>query len=134
MKTVLIAVALATVAFLVGFVPKYFENQELQAALERTRTQLEISSLHSQLGMILIEIERNNFGNARERSTVFFNQLQSAAQQAQDEAIRRRLEEALQRRDEITSDLASLRPETADKIREMYISLYDVATAGPGSP
>lgn len=92
--------------------------------------QLRLATLQNELGMILVEVEQNNFGSAKERSTRFFDDLRQILASTQDESVKLRLGAVLNRRDEVTSDLTMLNPETAAKLRGLYIELLPIATRG----
>ncbi len=126
-KLLFAAIVLAA-AYLAGFVPSYLENRrltakvgDLQARLAQVSGQLQISTLRNQLGMILIEVEQNNFGTAREKSSHFFDGLRQVMPDQTDPQVRERLEAMLARRDEMTSDLTSLNSESPAKIRKLFV-------------
>lgn len=123
-------------AFLGGFIPMYLDNRDLEAQVQeaqnqaaRIQEQLRVATLQNQLGMILIEVEQNNFGNAKERSTTFFDELRQTTTTMRDDRRRERLMTLLNRRDEITSDLTSLNPETAAKLRLLCLELHQISTS-----
>ena len=53
------------------------------------------------------------------------------ARSAPDAPTRERLSQVLGRRDEIISDLAMLKPETAAKLQGIYMELASVAPSAP---
>ena len=127
----MIIVALMVGAFLGGFIPSYMENRKLKAEIEERQDQLaeaqerlQVALLQAKLGMMLIEVEQNNYGKAKERSTEFFDDLRQTATAVRDDRRREVLMAVLARRDEITSDLTSLNPETATKLRALFVQLY----------
>ena len=74
------------IGLLVGFVPVYLNSrdaskrasaaqQKLEADLARLQQQVRLLQLHAQLGMLLHEVEEKNFGQAKLRSTRFFDSL-----------------------------------------------------------
>ena len=78
----LIAAVLLLAAYLGGFVPQYLKNREATAQLQQTQAQLaeaqaqlRLAVLQNNLGLILVEVEQNNFRAAKERSTKFFDDL-----------------------------------------------------------
>lgn len=114
--------------FLLGYVPscRTARNAETQSAqLER---KLKLVELHSQLGMMSYEANRNNYAVAAQFSTEFFNRLKQEINQATDAALKQKLEEFGSRRDEITAHLALADPTVKEKIGAMYADFYPVIT------
>ena len=121
-------------SFLLGYGIVYLEKREVERTAETDRqmlrTQLasteakyQVARVTNQLGIILIEVNRANFGNAKELSTRFFDDLTDLSRSVPDAATRERLMKVLRRRDEIVSDLAMLKPETATKLQTIYMEL-----------
>ena len=82
-------------AFLAGSVPLYLKDGRLtekvsvlQTRLGQAGHQLTIATPRNQLGMILIEVEQNNFGLTRERSTHFFDGLRQVIRDQTDPQLR----------------------------------------------
>ncbi len=141
-KIWMIGLALFLVAFLIGFVPVTMKNQSLsnqlqqkeQALAERagdlqkqqaaSREKLRLAELNNQLGMLMIVTQERNFGEAKERSTQFFDALRQFTQDTQDNGLREKLMAILNRRDEITADLAAVNAGVAEKLRALYREMY----------
>ncbi len=128
------------VSFLLGYGIVFLEKRQLEQSSEATRQQLQaalddaedrarIGSVANQLGVILIEVERNNYGNAQELATQFFDDLNELSRSAHDASTRERLSQVVRRRDEITTDLATLNAETKTKLQAIYTHLVSVASA-----
>jgi type II secretory pathway pseudopilin PulG len=136
----IIIVILLLAAFLGGFIPMYLKNQELaeqvkaaQSNLEAAQDQLRSALLQNALGLMLVEVEQNNFGLAQERSTRFFDDLRQAMATVRDDKTRARWASFLKRRDEITADLTALNPETPAKLRTLYLE-FSQGTLSTPSP
>lgn len=134
MKKVLIVLLALVVSFLAGYVPQYFELQEMeqqcteaeeryQELLADEREQNRVLQLHSELGMLLLEAQQSNFGNARERSTKLFNAVRDAVPATSDPKLKGALTNIMQQRDEITSGLTAASPEAVARIRGLYHEL-----------
>ena len=121
MKRILIIAAAIVIAFLAGYAPLQWKNYQSEQRLAETQDRLRAARLEGQLGLLLIEVEQNNFGIARERSTKFFDEVRAALSESKDETARRRLEGILKRRDEVTADLTALKPSAADSLRKLYV-------------
>jgi hypothetical protein len=120
-KSLSILAAFVLTAFLVGYIPLFLDNRDLTARLVQVQDRLQMATMQNDLGLIFLEVAQDNFGNARERSARFFNNLQQAASTVRDGQLRGRLTAILSRRDAITSDLASLDPETLTRLRMLYL-------------
>lgn len=135
---IVIAVAAAVILFLLGFLPPALKSRELrrQASLEttkmtqleselaRTRVQRDLARAQGDLGLVLYEVNRNNFANASARSTAFFDALRDAtAEPGFAQAISRPepFRAILQRRDEISADLARGDQAARQKLNEMFL-------------
>ncbi|MBI2877328.1 MAG: hypothetical protein HYY20_10640 [Candidatus Tectomicrobia bacterium] len=88
---------------------------------------LKLARLLGQLGMASYEVNRNNYSNATQWSTVFFNGVRDAANNTEDESVKQQLESVLARRDEITIDLAKSNPAVKEKLAQMYVNFYQIA-------
>jgi len=110
------------------------DRQVLQTELAHTRAKFQVASVTNQLGIILIEVDRNNFGNAMELATKFFDDLNELSRSAPDAAMRGQLSQVLRRRDEIITDLAMLKPEVSAKLQGIYTELAAVSPASPAAP
>jgi hypothetical protein len=95
-------------AFLVGYVPLYQKNRKLEAELKdsqyrlaEVQEQFHIAILHNELGLILIEVEKSNFGIAKDRSSRFFDNLRQVTSSVHDDTIRERLMAVLKRQREL---------------------------------
>ncbi len=146
MKRVLTILALLAIACVVTYVPMQWRNMSLQRQSEQARQELltrlgvaedslRVARLQSQLGLLLIDVEQNNFGQAKEASTRFFDQVREALFVAKSESARSKLEVALKRRDQITADLSMMKPGLADTLRLFYQEFLgeqrDQPTAAP---
>lgn len=140
MSKVKIAAVSLIAGLLIGFVPVYWRSlqaeQRLQQHVERlegqlahSNEQLRISLLRGQLGTLLIDVQRQNFGEAGARSTAFFDSLAKAAEATSDSQTNARLTAIGKYRDAITSGIAKADPETANTLQQVYLDLNS-ASAG----
>ncbi len=139
MKKILIIVAGLVVAFGAGYVPLYLKNMKLEdstrdqlresdakaAALEQ---QLRLVRLESDLGVLMISVQKGNFGDARDRSSKFFDAVRAAMTSADDQKVKSRLEAILTHRDAVTSELVALNPAVMATLQTMFLQLRGEAT------
>ena len=134
MRRLLLIAGSVVLSFLLGYGIVYLEKREveqtaetdrqvLRTQLSATEAKFQIASVTNQLGVVLIAVNRNNFGNASELATRFFDDLTDLSHSMPDTPERDRLTQVLQRRDEIIADLAMLKPETASKLQSIYLEL-----------
>jgi Arc/MetJ-type ribon-helix-helix transcriptional regulator len=140
MKRFLVVVVVVVLAFFAGYGLMYWKardaasaaqtaRQSLESQLADTQDRLRAANLEGQLGLLLIDVEQNNFGTAQERSTKFFDAVRAAVYASRDEAVRHKLDTLLQSRDEVTAGLTALKPGTADLLRKLYTEY--AATGAP---
>jgi len=143
-KRILVETLLILGAFVAGYVPGQWLAQEtrlscdetkerLQSRLREVETDFQMVSLHAELGTILVEVEENNFGKARERSTRFFDRLRETIAGVQDPVCADKLRALLKHRDEVNADLVALSPAAAAKLRQLYSNYADGADVGASS-
>lgn len=143
-KIWLIGGALVLAAFLMGFVPVSLKNQslnhqlqekeqalgaqanEFQKQLAASREGRRLAELNNQLGMLMILAQKKNFGEARESSTQFFDALRQFAQDTENDTLREKLMTILNRRDEITADLTAANSGVTEKLRALYLEMYQL--------
>src|SRR5262244_3767720 len=103
--------------FLLGFIPEYIKNRDLQSQLENPRKtiealnlQLQLSELRDQASLMLIEISRQNYRLARDYAGQYYSKLNEAIESVQDQAIKKSLQELAATRDSLTESLATATP------------------------
>jgi len=147
MRRLFIELLLIFLAFAGGYVLMNIKAQRQIVAAEETRQQLQarvdealrqrhLFSLLGHMGMLLREVEDQNFGKARALSSQFFDNLQEATT-ASEGTLGSRLKGLLSRRDEVTADLSTMNPETLAKLRQFYRELHSAvedAAGGSHSP
>jgi predicted histidine transporter YuiF (NhaC family) len=135
-----IAAAWLIVGLLIGFVPVYWQSREaerrlqqstenLESQLARSNEQLRMSLLQGELGTLLIDVQRQNFGEAGSRSSAFFNALSQTAETTQNNQTKDKLAAIDKYRDSITSGIAKADPETAKTLQQLYLDLGSAVVA-----
>lgn|SRR6266850_3376053 len=100
--------------FLLGFVPEYFKNRDLQAQLQNPQNtidalklQLQMSELRDAASMMLLELSRQNYGLARDYSGQFYNKLKDVTDAVQDPGLKKSLEDLAATRENLSAQLAT---------------------------
>lgn len=101
--------------------------------LSLTEKKLKLVELRGQLGLVSHEANRNNYGEAAQRSTEFFNGLQEAFNHTQDETLKQQLQPILTRCDEITANLAKPDPAVKEKLAQLYLDFFHLTNLQPGA-
>jgi len=124
-------------AFSIGFVPQFTARRRLQADLSETRArlavaerQIEIDEIRGLAGRMLLETSRQNYGNARELSTAYFNKVSELAEKTEDPALQAALLKLLSARDSITSALAQGNASVVTELQALLNDTYNAPDAG----
>jgi hypothetical protein len=98
--------------FLLGFVPEYRKNRDLQIQLEAPqkamnalKRQIQAGELRDAAGLMFLELSRENYGLAREHATEYQNSLKALISQTQDETLKKSLEELSAAQESLTTSL-----------------------------
>jgi hypothetical protein len=121
-------------AFAIGYGWMYFQHRSYRQSAEETRQRLEtelvstkaelrLARLRNQLASALLELERKNYGNAREAASRFFDEARAILDANPDQPARQRLEAILPLRDPVTAAIAQMKPEAAELLRKIYSDL-----------
>jgi len=114
--------------FLFGYIPSCASARSAQERNTRLGHKLKLVELHSRLGMISYEANRNNYANATQMSTDFFNGLKEMIDTTGDESMKQKLLAISTRRDEITTNLAQADPGVKEKLAQMYADFFQITT------
>lgn len=123
-RQIAIAVGIALVAFLVGFLPQWSRANGLRDRLEQTRHDLRMSRVEGQIGAALAESLRSNYERSRQLMTDVYATLQSAAPGLAG-AQRREVDAILAQRDEIITLLARGAPVSSQRIMLIHVRYHD---------
>jgi hypothetical protein len=100
--------------FLLGFVPQYLKNRDLQKELETPQKtidaltlQVQMSDIRDAASLMLMELSQQNYGRARDYSVQFYSKLERAAQSVPDANLKKSLEELASTRDSVSRTLAA---------------------------
>jgi hypothetical protein len=129
-RVIVIAVALVAV-FLIGFVPQYSRANRLDSELRQSREAYAGADLRDLIGLAYLQANQKNYGLAAETTSQFFNRVREVANQTQDAARRKSLEDLLASRDRITAQLAKGDPAVTGDLQDLFIKTRTV-TRGAG--
>jgi hypothetical protein len=118
-RQIAIAVGIALVAFLLGFVPQWTRANRTGDRLEAARLELRMSRAEGKIGAALTESLRSNYERARQLMTEVYADLQSAAPQLSG-SQRREVDAVLAGRDEMVTLLARAAPESSQRLMLLY--------------
>jgi hypothetical protein len=130
-RQIAIAVGIALVAFLLGFVPQWTRANRAGEERQAARFELQMARTEGKIGAALTESLRSNYERARQLMTEVFGELQSAAPRLQG-TQRREVDAILASRDEIITLLARAAPESSQRLMLLY-TRYHTAFAPAAS-
>lgn len=120
----LIGVIALVAAFLAGYVPATLDARAARAERAEAVQKFVLAELQVRLGMMIYELNRDNYGFAAQLATEFFDGVQAAVAGPGGTAVADALRTTLARRDEITTDLAQANSGVKAKVAEMFAGLY----------
>jgi hypothetical protein len=119
--------------FLLGFLPQYLKNRELQRQLESPRKTIDALTLRVQMSeirdvasLMLLELSRQNYGLARDYSTQYYSKLREAADTAQDPNLKKSLEELASTRDSLTTSLTTADAASLSAAQPIILRTFEV--------
>lgn len=97
-----------------------------EADLSRLKARVEWLQIHLRLGRIALEADRQDYGIAGERAARFFDDVALMSQSPNlDPGRRAALDDVLAARDELIAGLATAQPSAAQRLKELYLQLFD---------
>jgi hypothetical protein len=122
------------VAFAIGYGWMYYQHrgyrqsaeetrQRMETELASSRNELRLARLQNHLASALLELERKNYGNAREASSKFFDEARAILAANPEQQTRARLEAILPQREPVMAAITETKPEAADLLRRIYSDL-----------
>src|SRR5258707_2301088 len=96
-KKIGIGAAVLIVVFLVGYVPGALDASSAKQQNVQLENRLNLTGLLNKLGMASFEANRNNYANAAQYSTEFFNGLRETTNGTTDAGLKQKLQSMLGR-------------------------------------
>jgi hypothetical protein len=118
-KIIAAAAALAGV-FLIGFLPQYVRANRLESELTQCRHDSSGAELRDLIGVAYVQANQKNYGLAAATTSRFFNRVREVANQTQDAAQRKSLEDLLAPRDKVTAELAKADPAALSDLQDLF--------------
>jgi hypothetical protein len=132
-RQIAIAVGIALVAFLLGFVPQWMRANRTGDRLDEARFALQMSRTEDKIGAALTESLRSNYERARQLMTEVYGELQGAAPKLEG-TQRREVDAILAGRDEMVTLLARAAPESSQRLMLLYTRYHNAFQPQPAAP
>ncbi|HEU4885884.1 MAG TPA: hypothetical protein VFT45_26845 [Longimicrobium sp.] len=123
-RLIAIAVGIALVAFLLGFLPQWSRANGLRDRLDTAQQELKMARVEGQIGAALTESLRSNYERARQLMTEVYATLQATAPSLQG-TQRREVDALLAQRDEMITLLARAAPESSQRMMLIYARYHN---------
>ena len=133
LKKLAIAAGVLILAFLLGYVPSMISSRATEQKNVELEHKLKVAELGSQLAMASYEANRNNYANAAQFSSKFFDGSREIISETKDQALKQKLPVMLARRDEITANLAQADPSVKEKLAQMYAEYFEATHTSKAS-
>ncbi|MGK2858832.1 MAG: hypothetical protein ACSLFQ_16665 [Thermoanaerobaculia bacterium] len=99
-----------------------------EADVSRLQKQVDLMQLHLRVGRVAIEADLQNYGTAGEQATNLFDEIALMSDRTKDNAkVQAALRQVLTARDEVISGLATAQPASAQRVKQLYLELFDTA-------
>jgi len=133
LKKLAIAAGVLILAFLLGYVPSMISSRATEQQNVELGYKLKVAELGSQLAMASYEANRNNYANAAQFSSKFFDGSREIISETTDQALKQKLQGMLARRDEITANMAQADPSVKEKLAQMVADYFEATHTGKAS-
>lgn len=107
MQKIATALTVLALAFLLGFVPQYLQKRQAQRELAVSIEKLKLSELRDLAGLMLLESLRQNYGDARDYSSQYFDKLREISEGVNNPTLKMSLQKLLNDRDRVTAALST---------------------------
>lgn len=126
---ILLTLLLLAVAFAAGYVPQWLQVRRMRTTLAATSLDLQLATLHRELGVASHEAQRNNYGSASESAARFFDACAKLAHTEtfqDDDRTRVALLGYAAQRDEVMALLAAADPAARERLAGLYLTMNGV--------
>lgn len=129
LKKLAIAAGILIIAFMLGYVPSVISSRTTLQQNVELEHKLKVAELDGQLAMASYETGRNNYANAAQFLSKFFDGLREIINETKDHALKQKLQVMLARRDDITANIAQADPSVKEKLAQMYVEYFQATQA-----
>src|SRR5262245_33684102 len=119
--------------FLLGYIPQYLKNRELQKLLEgpqktidALQLQAQMSELRDLASLMLLELSQQNYGLARDYSNQFYSKINDAANTVQDANLKKSLQDLAATHDSLATNLATANPASLAAAQPVVLKTFEV--------
>lgn len=100
----------------------------LEADVSRLQKQVDLMQIHLRVGRVAIEADLQNYGTAGEQATTLFDDIALMSERTEDgEKVHAAMQQVLAARDEVISGLATAQAASAERVKLLYLELFDTA-------
>jgi hypothetical protein len=133
LKKLALITVIVILAFLLGYVPSRISSRATEQQKIELEHKLKTAELGGQLAMASYEAGRNNYANAAQFSSQFFDGLREIIGETGDQALKQKLQGMLERRDEINANLAQADPSVKEKLAQMVADYFQATPSSKAS-
>jgi len=127
-----VVVVLLIVVFLAGFLPQYAKAKRLENQLRAVRQENNLAELRDLVGLAYLQASQKDYGLAAGTSTRFFDRTREVANQTPNSPRSKPLDDLLNVRDKITTQLAKGDPGVLNELQTLFLRTRQ-ATAFPSA-
>jgi hypothetical protein len=132
MNRLSVVVVLLIVVFLAGFLPQYVNAKRLENKLRAARQENSLAELRDLVGLAYLQASQRDYGLAAGTSTRFFDRTREVANQTPNSSRSKSLDDLLNVRDKITTQLAKGDPGVLNELQTLFLRTRQ-ATAVPAA-
>ena len=133
-------VVLLVGGFLLGFVPEYSKIRELQTQLESPqktidalKVQIQMDELRDAIGLMYLELSRQNFGLARDHASAYYNKLKDLISETNDPALKKSLTELADTQEALTASLTTASANSMTLSQPIVLRTFEVTKNASGA-
>lgn len=124
-------VVLLVAVFLLGFVPMWIKYSDVSSRLSASTHALNLAQAQSALTSAVVDVQRGDYGPARDAISVFYTSLRAETDNAASvltPAQRAAVQPLFDRRDQIITMLAQSDPTSSAQLSDLYVSYRAIMT------
>jgi hypothetical protein len=133
-------VVLLVGGFLLGFIPEYSKIRELQTQLEspqktidELKVQIQMGELRDAVGLMYLELSRQNFGLARDDASAYYNKLKDLISETNDPALKKSLTELAATQEALTGSLATASANSMTLAQSIVLRTFEITKNASGA-